>query len=165
MKKIFATILLLVACTMFSFGAFTYTTTTFTQVGTTGVWYIALNNTSGTVLGWRKYTSSPGKEIVIDIDYTKGDETSINFTYGFAYKTSYATAPVAADYSYVSTGVAAVAKDTRTITGSSRFSFIVAVPDRASHLFISWGNTGGTPTGTIAWAGYVSRYIGVTSGK
>lgn len=145
--------------------AFTYTTTTFTQVGVTSVWYISLQNSAKNALGYKTFFSSPAKEIVIDFDYTKGDETSINFTYGFAFKTSYSTAPVAADYAYKSTEATAVAKDTRTVTGSSRWTFTIPVPDRASHFFINWANTGGTPTGTLAWDGYVGRFTGVVNIK
>ena len=161
MKKFLTTFLLLILCIGLEFGAtWTFVTTSFTQVGSTTAFYIPLQNPSGRYLGYKRVASYPGNQVSIDVNYTKGDETTINFTYAFAYKTSYATAPVLADYSYMSTNAAAVAKDTRTITGTSRWTFKIDVPDRASHLVIVWGNTGGSPTATSTFEGYVSRMTG-----
>jgi len=150
MKKIFMLLMLL---PMIGFGAFTATGTggAVTQIGATHAWYLANVNYDSSI---NPYAAN---KVYFDINYTKGDETSIQMTVAYCFT---AAVPVAGTLSYFpeadSSGV--ITAMSRTMSATKRYTISVEVPDRARWVIITFTNTGGTPTGTVVIDGYMNRF-------
>jgi hypothetical protein len=155
MKKLLS---VLIGCLMLSalgFGAFTASGTggVVTKIGATHSWYLANN----------LYPIGPNPsrtyKAYFDIVYTVGDETSVAFNIGFLYSDA---TPAVANISYFpernSAGEFSVLIGTLLkATGNQRYTVSFEVPDRAYYTVITFAATGGTPTGTIVFDGYMKQ--------
>ena len=86
------------------------------------------------------------------VQYTKGDETSINLTISFIFDkisttTQFKSSPA---------DTATVAQQTFTMTGTSTTNWCipVTIPAFVTHIVAALGSTGGTPTATVVIDGF-----------
>jgi deoxycytidylate deaminase len=95
-------------------------------------------------------TGTSANKFVFYVQYTKGDETSINLAISFikirlSASTQFKSSPL---------DTATVAQQVFTITGSQNVRIPVTVSDEADSIVAALGNTGGTPTGTVVVDGF-----------